>query len=180
MHINRTRAMAEAALLSALSLILLIIGTRASINTIFLTALAAYFIGYTINKYAILYGGIQLAACTLLDLFLNPDKIHWILYLCLGGYIFLSELLFRKVNRVEDLKKKMRRQLLFNWILFNVIYTPIILLFQELLFSGSYPAWLGGESVFGVLVLWILGQIGWVVYDKAYRIFFRTLRERKL
>lgn len=180
MHVNRTRAMAGAAMMSALSVILLLLGTFISVNTLFFTALAAYLIGFTVNKYGFRYGGIQFAACSLFDVFLNPDKFHWILYVCLGGYIFLSELIFQKMNHIKDLKKKMRVQLIYNWILFNIIYIPLLLFFQNLLFTGGIPGGISGDSVAGRLVLWLAGQIGWIVYDKAYRIFFRTLRERKL
>lgn len=182
MHIDKTRAMAGVALLSALSLIFLLLGTFTfmSLNTIFFTALAAYFIGYTINKYALFYGGMQLVVCTFLDLFLNPDKFHWVLYVCLGGYIFFSEMIFQKMNRVEDFKKKMRRQLLFNWVLFNIIYIPLIVFFRTLLFADSFPGGIGRDSTGGILLILAAGQIGWIMYDKAYRVFFRLIRERKL
>lgn len=176
MHLNKTRALAETALISALSAILLLMGTFISVNTLFFTALAAYFIGYSINKYRLKYGGIQYVVCVLLDFFLNPDKLHWILYLCLGGYIFLSECVFQKWNRVQGDKKKMRVQLICNWVLFNIIYIPLILFFKTLL--------LGEEAVSGALgssvLLWVLGQAGWFVYDRAYLVFCRTIRERRL
>lgn len=180
MHVNRTRALAGVAVLSAFSLILLLLGTFVSVNTLFFTALAAYLIGYSINKYGLGHGGMQLAVCTLLDLFLNPDKLHWVLYLCLGGYILLSEVVFCKWNHIGDLKKKMRVQLIYNWILFNIIYIPLILFFRELLFAGSLPGGVDGNSAVGLVIIWGAGQIGWIIYDKAYRVFFRTLRERKL
>lgn len=172
MHVNKTRALAQTALMAALSVVLLLLGTFISVNTLFFTALAAYLIGYSIQKHGMKYGGIQLVVCVLLDVFLNPDKLHWMLYLFLGGYIFLSELIFRKANRAEEGKKKLRRQLIYNWILFNIIYSPLVLFFQELFASGEIPG--------GTPVLWLAGQIGWFVYDKAYRVFFQVLRERGL
>lgn len=172
MHVNRTRALAETALMAALSVVLLLLGTFISVNTLFFTALAAYLIGYSIQKHGLKYGGIQFAACVLLDVFVNPDKFHWILYLCLGGYLLVSEWVFRKANRAQEGRKKLRRQLIYNWILFNIIYIPLVFFFRELLFAGEIPG--------GTLVLWLAGQIGWLVYDKAYRVFFQVLRERGL
>ncbi|MCM1245855.1 MAG: hypothetical protein NC293_09470 [Roseburia sp.] len=180
MHINKTRALAGVALLSAFSLLLLLLGTFASVNTLFFTAMAAYLVGYSISKYGLSYGGMQLAVCVLLDIFLNPDKFHWFLYLCLGVYIFLSEVSFRKWNRIADLRKKMRVQLIFGWILFNIIYIPVLLFFRKLFFTGSLPGGLSGDSVLGCVVFWLAGQAGWFLYDKAYRVFFKILRERKL
>ncbi len=180
MHINKTRALAGVALLSAFSVILLLMGTFVSVNTLFFTAMAAYLIGYSIHKYGLSYGGMQLAACVLLDVFLNPDKFHWFLYLCLGAYIFLSEVSFRKWNRVIDIRKKMRMQLIFGWILFNIIYVPVLIFFQNLFFTGNLPGGISGDSVQGCVILWLAGQIGWFIYDKAYRVFFKFLGERKL
>lgn len=69
----------------------------------------------------------------------------------------------------------MRRQLIYNWILFNIIYIPTVLFFENILireaaFNGSAQKW----------ILLAIGQVGWWIYDKAYREFFRFLRERKL
>ena len=89
MHIKKTYAMAAAALMAALSVVLLLIGVYIPVNTLFFTAMAAYLAGYTINKYGIKYGGAQLVVCALLDMFFIPDKLNWIVYLCLSGYIFL-------------------------------------------------------------------------------------------
>lgn len=180
MHVNKTRALAGAALISAFSVILLLAGTFISVNTLFFTALAAYLTGYSIYKYGLPYGAMQLAVCVLLDVFLNPQKFHWFLYLCLGMYIFLSEVSFRKWNRIVDIRKKMRVQLIFGWILFNIMYIPMLLFFQNLFFTGSLPGGIGGDSLKGYAVLWLAGQAGWLVYDKAYRVFFKFLRERKL
>lgn len=180
MLLNRTRALAETAMISALSVIFLLIGTFVSVNTVFFTALAAYLLGYSANKYDFRYSVIQFIACTLLDVLLNPDKLHWVLYLCLGGYILLSELVFQKWNRIEEIKKKMRMQLFYNWILFNVIYIPLIVFFENILIGGDLPEILQGNTILKWIVLWSVGQIGWFVYDKAYRVFFRTIRERKL
>ena len=170
MYINKTKAMAGVALLCGFSVLLQMLGTFISVNTLFFTALAAYLIGFSIHRYGLRYGGMQLAACTLLDVILNPDKFHWILYVCLGIYIFLSELIFCKGNRVQDIKKKMKVQLIYNWILF----------FQNLLFAGTLPGGITSSSLQGMAVLWLAGQVGWFLYDKAYRVFCQTLRERKI
>lgn len=180
MHVNKTRALAGVALLSAFSVVLLLLGAYISVNTLFFTALAAYLTGYSICRYGLSYGGMQLAVCVILDVFLNPDKFHWFLYLCLGAYIFLSEVSFRKWNRITDIRKKMRVQLIFGWILFNIIYIPVLILFRNLFFTGSLPGGITGESVHGCVILWLAGQAGWFLYDKAYRVFFKFLRERKL
>lgn len=173
MPVKKTFAMAATAVAAALSVVLLLVGTFIAPNTLFFTALAAYLTGYSINKYGFKYGFAQLVVCVLLDIFLNPDKFNWILYLCMAGYIFLGELMFQKWNHVKDEKKKYRVQLICNWILFNMIYIPLLLLFRDQLLSGR------GISA-GIAVLWFAGQVGWIIFDKAYRVFFHTLMERRL
>lgn len=173
MPVKKTFAIAATAVASALSVVLLMVGTFIAPNTLFFTALAAYLTGYSINKYGLKYGFAQVVVCVLLDIFLNPDKLNWILYLCMAGYIFLSELIFRKWNHVKDEKKKYRVQLICNCILFNMIYIPLLLLFKDQFLFGK------GISA-SIVVLWFAGQVGWIIFDKAYCVFFRTLTERRL
>lgn len=175
MHVERTKKVAGIGMLSALSVLLLVAGSFVTVNTLFLTALAAYLVGYAIFRYGLPAGAMQCVICTLLDAFLNPDKINFFVYLGFSMYILLSECIFRTANKIKDLKKKMRRQLIYNWILFNIIYIPTVLFFENILiqeaaFTGSTQKW----------ILLAIGQIGWWIYDKAYREFFRFLRERKL
>lgn len=173
MPVKKTFAIAATAVASALSVVLLMVGTFIAPNTLFFTALAAYLTGYSINKCGLPYGFLQLVVCVLLDIFLNPDKLNWILYLCMAGYIFLSELMFRKWNHVRDEKKKYRVQLICNCILFNMIYIPLLLLFKnQFLFGRGIRA--------GIAVLWAAGQVGWIIFDRAYCVFFRTIREHRL
>ncbi len=180
MLLNRNNALAGVSMLSALSVIVLLAGTYLFTNTLFLTALAAYLIGYSVNKYGLKYGGMQLLVCVILDAFLNPDKLNWILYLALGGYIFLCEWIFRKWNRIQEISKKMRMQLLYNWMVFNVMYIPGIVWFRDILLGENAGDFLPENKIFTLIILWVIGQIGWILYDKAYRVFFRTLREHKL
>ncbi len=180
MLLNKTKALAGVSILCALSVLSLLAGTFLAMNTLFFTALAAYLIGYSINQYSLKYGAMQWVVCTVLDFFLNPDKMNWILYVALGGYIVLCEFVFQKWNRIEKIRKKLRVQLFYNWIVFNVIYIPIIVWFRELLLGENPPEIVQGNSIVTLAILWGLGQIGWLVYDMAYRVFFRAIRERKL
>ncbi len=57
-----------------------------------------------------------------------------------------------------------------NGILFNMIYIPVLMFGRQLLFTGEMPA--------GSIVLWLAGQVGWIIYDKGYRVFIQTVGER--
>ena len=102
------------------------------------------------------------------------------LYLALGSYLIICEWIFRKWNRIVDIRKKMRRQLVYNCIVFNTMYIPVIVLFQEMLLGEKAKEVLPENAILCVVILWVLGQIGWLIYDKAYRVFFQTLQRRKL
>nr|MBP3599395.1 hypothetical protein [Eubacterium sp.] len=180
MLLNSNKALAGVSMLSALSVIVLMSGAYFFTNTFFFTALAAYLVGYSVNKYNLKYGSMQLVVCTILDAFLNPDKVNWMLYLALGSYLIICEWIFRKWNRIVDIRKKMRRQLVYNCIVFNVMYIPVIVLFQEILMGEKAKEVLPENATLCVVILWVLGQVGWLIYDKAYRVFFQTLQRRKL
>ncbi len=180
MLLNKNKALAGVSLLSALSVVLLLVGTYLFTNTFFFTALAAYFVGYSVNKYGMKYGGMQLIVCAILDATLNPNKINWALYLVLGSYLFLSEWIFRKWNREDDIRTKMKKQLFYNWLLFNFMYIPVIVLGRHLLLGDKVREIASLHPIVAIVILWVIGQIGWLIYDKAYRVFFQMMRERKL
>lgn len=175
MMLNRTKKMAGVAVLSGITTILLMAGTMISVNTLFLTALSAFLTGFSIYRYGISSGIMQSIVCLLLDLFLNPDKWNFLLYFCFCLYIILAEIIFQKLNKIQEPKKKMRRQLIYNWILFNIIYIPAVILFHAL-----FSAEMKFSGMTWIVILLFAGQIGWLLFDKAYREFFRFLKERKL
>lgn len=82
MHVEQTKRIAGVGMLSALSVLLLAAGSFVTVNTLFLTALAAYLVGYAIFRYGLPAGLMQCVICTLLDAFLNPDKFN---FFCLSG-----------------------------------------------------------------------------------------------
>ncbi len=146
MLLEKTKAIAGAAMLSALSLICLLAGTFVPVNTIFFTAFAAYLIGVCANRYNLIYSGMQLVVCVLLDMLCNPDKMSWILYLCFGVYIWGSECIFQKWNTIRDGKRRLQRQLLYNWGLFQIIYIPILIFFSKYVFFGGVDGKVTGKS----------------------------------
>lgn len=180
MLLEKNRALAGGSLLSALSVLLLLMGSYLYANTLFLTVLAAYLIGYSVHRYGLKYGGMQWIVCTILDLCFNSDKMNGFLYLILGGYIYVSEWTFRKWNREQEIRRKIKIQLLWNWILFNVLYVPAVIGFRHVVLHEKVWEVLPGKAVAEIGILIAAGQVGWFVYDRAYRVFFGLLRKRKL
>ena len=104
MHVNKTKKIAILGVFAALSTVFTVLGTVISVNTVFFTALAAYLLGIIVVRFGIKEGILFYFVCAALDFFVNPDKMHVILYLALAAYILLSEgifLLMQKKNPKE-------------------------------------------------------------------------------
>ena len=79
----------------------------------------------------------------------------------MGLYILVNEFAFRKI---AEWKGNVNRSAIFwivKYIVFNVMYLPMLLGFQGLLFGRKLP----GALMIGALVA---GQIGLFIYDRAY------------
>ena len=94
MHVNKTKKIAILGVFAALSTVFTVLGTVISVNTVFFTALAAYLLGIIVVRFGIKEGILFYFVCAALDFFVNPNKMHVILYLALAAYILLSEGIF--------------------------------------------------------------------------------------
>ena len=163
--VNKTKKMAMMGVMAALSTVLTVLGTVISVNTVFFTAAAAFLAGVMLTRYGKGAGVLFYVVCAVLDFFLNPDKLHVLLYLGLAGYIVLSELTY-SLLRVEDGRKKewIHRGIRFG--LFAVIYLPLALFLPRLLVNEEIlnETWL-------LPAILIAGVVGWVIYDIAYGAF---------
>lgn len=163
--VNQTRKMTMMAVLAALSTVLTVLGTIISVNTVFFTAAAAFLAGIVLTRYGTGAGMIFYIVCATLDFLVNPDKFHVLLYLCLAGYIVLSELTFRLLPIKNDKKKEgVHRGIRF--VIFALIYLPLIFFVPRLFVSESIleESWL-------MPVLLLGGVVGWFLYDIAYGAF---------
>ena len=160
MHVNKTKKIAILGVFAALSTVFTVLGTVISVNTVFFTALAAYLLGIIVVRFGIKEG----------NFFVNPNKMHVILYLALAAYILLSEgifLLMQKKNPKEWVHCVIRL------MIFLLIYVPMIFFFPKLLFGDAMQK----MTAFYPLLI-PAGVIGWLVYDVAYRVFKRIFYER--
>ena len=153
MHVNKTKKIAILGVFAALSTVFTVLGTVISVNTVFFTALAAYLLGIIVVRFGIKEGILFYFVCAALDFFVNPNKMHVILYLALAAYILLSEVI--------------------RLVIFLLIYVPMIFFFPKLLFGDAMQK----MAAFYPLLI-PAGVIGWLVYDVAYRVFKRIFYER--
>lgn len=160
MHI-KAKTMAFGGLLLALSAVCMALGSVIETNTLFLLAAASYFVGIVIREFGIRTGAAFYAADVLLGFMTAPNKIYVISFAAMGFYILVVEAAWRFMAKRRRLQKK----LLFwcvKYAVFNALYIPVLLAFQELLL----PGWtLSDEMAAGIIAA---GQIGLFLYDRAY------------
>ena len=171
---RRTKRVAVLGVMAAISVILLVLGTLISVNTVFFTAMAAFLVGIAVVKYGFGAGTMLFLGCAVLDLILNPNKLHVLLYLAMAGFILVSEgsyILLEK--RIFDQKKRNLIHLICRFTFFMTVYCLLIFLLPRLLMSQ--------EAVDGIMSYswstWALiagGVICFLAYDLAYLFIKRT------
>ena len=79
----------------------------------------------------------------------------------MGFYIVAVEFIWRKMGNLSARYRKKQVFWVMKYLIFNLIYLPALLFFQELLFSRKLSAPL-------LIGAFLAGQIGLLIYDKAY------------
>ncbi|MBA4699487.1 MAG: hypothetical protein H2212_08615 [Ruminococcus sp.] len=160
MHV-KAKKVAFGGLLLALTIVCMALGSVIETNTLFLLAAASYFVGIVIREMGMRMGLAFYLAAVLLGFLLAPNKLYVISFAAMGFYILAIEFAWNLLGRTQE--KINRRVLLWGvkYLIFNLLYLPMLLFFQQLLFGRSLPLlWLVGAIGAGQVGLWI--------YDKAY------------
>lgn len=160
MHI-RAKRMAISGMLLAFTIICMFLGGVIETNTLFLLAAASYFVGIIQNEFGMKYGWAFWIAAVCLGMIIVPNKFYVLSYCAMALYILLVESVWKLLGKCPKLK--MRREIFWGmkYVIFNVMYIPIVLGFQELLFANTLSGWM----LLGVLAA---GQVGVLVFDRAY------------
>lgn len=163
--VSQTKKIATLGVLAALSTVLTVLGTIISVNTVFFTAAAAFLAGIVTIRYGKASGIVFYFVCAALDFIVNPNKIHVILYLGLTAYLLISEIIYMLL-RNNNLKLKEILHCAIRFVVFAVIYFPLILCIPQLFVSEEFLSkeWFLPAMIVG-------GIIGWFVYDLAYASF---------
>lgn len=160
MHV-KAKKVAFGGLLLALTIVCMALGSVIETNTLFLLAAASYFVGIVIREMGMRMGLAFYLAAVLLGFLLAPNKLYVISFAAMGFYILAIEFAWNLLGRTQE--KINRRVLLWGvkYLIFNLLYLPMLLFFQQLLFGRNLPLlWLVGAIGAGQVGLWI--------YDKAY------------
>jgi uncharacterized membrane protein len=172
MHVNKAKRMAMLGVMAALSTVLLVLATISVVNTLFFTALAAFLAGMAVVVYGGGYGMIFYAACGVLDFLFNPNPLHVFLYLAMAGYLFLSELIWKKMTRSDSRKKEWIHRGI-RFLLFAILYIPLIYFLPELFVAEEFI-----KKNWFVMAAAVVGVVAWIVYDFAYAVCKKYIFQR--
>ena len=158
------KRVAAAGLLTALTAVLMVLSSVIESSSLFFIAAASFCVGIVIREYGQIFGGGFLIASALLNLLVTPNKFYVLTFAGMGLYLLLTEWLFEVIAKSKEMKCRKIKFWLGKYIIFNMIYIPIILF---------VPNILAGKQVKGMVLIFVLafGQAALFVYDFAYRYF---------
>ncbi len=160
MHV-RAKSIAFGGLLLALSVVCMALGSVIETNTLFLLAAASYFVGIIIREFGMRTGAAFYLADVLLGFLVTSNKFYVISFAAMGFYILAVEAVWRLLERRPQMGKRHAVFWVSKYVIFNVMYLPLLWIFREMLFAQAIPdAALLGVAFTGQIALWI--------YDRAY------------
>ncbi len=160
MHIG-AKKVATAGLMAALSVVLLCLASVIETSSLFFIAAASFCVGIAIREWGLRYGFAFFMATMIIGVLVAPNKLYCVTFAAMSIYLLGSELIWRIVAG----RKILRNRKLWCWfgkyMLFNVMYIPILLFFPRVLVTGKMNG-----IIFVVLVF--VGQVGLFLYDMAH------------
>lgn len=163
MHVN-AKKMAFLGLLLALVVLLIILSGILEFNTLFLLAGASFGVGIAIREWGVRMGfGFYLAGI-LLGLILAPNKMYCITFGAFGFYIVLTEFIYEKLAGKKGKYSPKIILWVMKYIVFNLMFIPALLFMPNLIYQGKISNLL-------LAGLFVAGQVGILIFDKAYDYF---------
>lgn len=163
MHVNAKKT-AFGGLMLAITVVCITLGSVIETNTLFLLAAASFFIGIAVQETNLAGGGAFYLAGVLLGLLVSPNKLYVVSYAGMGLYILAVECVWRRLGRMERDENRRRLFWLAKYLIFNLMYLPVLWIFRRTLLAAELP-----KAMWIVIVL--AGQAGLLVYDRAYEYF---------
>ena len=142
--------LAVSAVLSALGVVIMLLGTVISVLDLTMVAIASIFIFFAVLEMGSPYQYLIYATTSLLSVLLLPDKFSAILYMMFGG---IYPILKQKLERLAGVV---------SWIIKAVYFNAVIV-----------AAVLGAKHLFGIdeeeltLILFAVGNVAFFMYDIA-------------
>lgn len=163
MHVG-AKKMATAGLLVAFSVVMMILSSVIETSSLFFIAAASFCVGIAVREWGLRLGVAFLAASVILNFLVAPSKLYCFTFAGMGVYIWASEWLWKRVADARDLKHRMTKLWIGKYVIFNLIYIPVLFLAPHILFTGK----INGLSA---IILLLVGQGVLYIYDVAYRYF---------
>lgn len=163
MHVN-AKKVALAGLLVAFSAVLVGLSSVLETNSLFFICAASFTVGIAIREWGVLFGFAFMLASTLVNVLVAPNKFHCITFAAMGVYLLFSEWLWKKLAEKEGMKHRILLLWIGKFLVFNLIYIPTLLFFQELLFTKKIVGML-------LIVFFVAGQVALFIYDRVYAYF---------
>lgn len=165
LHVS-AKKMAFSGIMLALTVICIILSGIFEFNTLFLLAIAGFSVGIIIREFDLKLGTAYLIAAILLGFILAPNKLYCITFAAMGIYVLADEAMWLWVNKLTA-KIRINGNVCMwigKFIVFNIMYIPILLVFPQLLFAGK----LSNNILLAAIAV---GQVVMVIYDFAYDYF---------
>ena len=160
MHV-KAKTIAFGGLLLALTVVFMALGSMIETSTLFLLAAASYFVGIVIREFGLKAGGTFYIAAVLLGGITAPNKFYVLTFAAMGLYIWGIEAVWRWLEKRPRLAQRRTMFWAAKYVIFNIIYIPIVIIFQNMLFSREISA----AVLAGVIAA---GQAALFIYDRAY------------
>ena len=174
MHV-KAKTMAFGGLLLALTVVFMALGSIIETSTLFLLAAASFFVGIVVREFGLRVGAAFYIAAVLLGFITAPNKFYVITFAAMGFYIWGIEAVWKWLEKRHEMKKRTIFFWVSKYVIFNIMYVPIVFLFRDLLFTQAIP----DMAMAGVIAG---GQIALLIYDRAYdyvqRHIWSKLRKR--
>lgn len=160
MHI-KAKTMAFGGLLLALAVVCMALGSVIETGTLFLLAAASFFVGIVIREFGLRAGAAFYIAAVLLGFITAPNKLYVLTFAAMGLYIWGIEAVFRFLEKHPEIRSRQAVFWASKYVIFNIIYLPVVFLFRDLLFTRSASGMFLAAAAVG-------GQAVLLIYDRAY------------
>ena len=157
----KAKTVALGGLLLALTVVFMALGSVIETSTLFLLAAASFFVGIVVREFGLKAGGAFYLAAVLLGAIIAPNKFYVLTFAAMGLYIWGIEAVWRWLEKRPDMTRRYTIFWFAKYVIFNVVYIPIVILFRDLLFARA----MSDVFMLGVIAG---GQIGLLIYDRAY------------
>lgn len=160
-HASKYKKIAFAGVMLALTEVGIALGSVIETNTLFLLAVASFFVGIVIQEFGLKSGAGFLLAGILLAILLSPNKLYVVSYAFMGFYILIIETIWHFSGRASGWIRSRNFFWLMKYLVFNVLYIPGLIYFWSMLSEK--------KTAKGIMLMSVVfGQFILFVFDKTY------------